>query len=412
VPEEMRAIKATSGQCTGVVRLSSRNVCAAGFLRSDQSARLYSSEAESEVLVQPQGKGQEVILNRPKALNALNLNMVHLLRPHYTHWEKDPHTAFVLMKGAGGKAFCAGGDIRAIYDEGVAARQAGKSVADPSSLGYRFFHDEYVLDYQIATHPKPQIALLNGITMGGGVGLSMHNKYKVATEHTVFAMPETAIGFFCDVGGSHFLPRLSPGFEVGMYLALTGARLKGYDLVRAGVATHYVPSSKAHALEEKLKNAENEQHVQHTLAELHESDKANDAGSELIKHADAIHRCFGKDSVEDIVVALEKDGSEWAMQTRQTLGKLSPTALKVVFRQLHNGKQLPLNKCFEMEFRMAQRFMAGHDFFEGVRSVLVDKDRNPKWKPARLEEVSDSDVNTYFEPLADPAHELHLHEHH
>ncbi|ELR17732.1 3hydroxyisobutyryl-CoA hydrolase, putative [Acanthamoeba castellanii str. Neff] len=370
---------------------------------------------QTEVLVQPLGKGQEVVLNRPKALNALNLNMVHLLRPHYTHWEKDPHTAFVLMKGAGGKAFCAGGDIRAIYDEGIAARQAGKNAGgDPASLGYRFFHDEYVLDYQIATHPKPQVAFLNGITMGGGVGLSMHNKYKVATEHTVFAMPETAIGFFCDVGGSHFLPRLSPGFEVGMYLALTGARLKGYDLVRAGVATHYVPSSKTQVLEEKLKNAENEDHVRHTLAELNEHDTANDANSELIKHADAIHKCFGKASVEDIIVALEREGSEWATHTRNALSKLSPTALKVVFRQLHHGKQLPLNKCFEMEFRMAQRFMAGHDFFEGVRSVLVDKDRNPQWKPARLEQIADSEVDSYFEPLADPSLELHLHpiEHH
>jgi len=378
--------------------------------------RLYSEQASeaAEAFVQPLGSGHVVTLNRPKALNALNLNMIKVLQPHYTRWEKDKHTTFVLMKGAGGKAFCAGGDIRAIYDEGAAARHAGKLTAgDPSTLSYQFFHEEYILDYQIATHPKPQIALLNGITMGGGVGLSMHNKYKVATENTVFAMPETAIGFFCDVGGSHFLSRLKPGFEVGLYLALTGARLKGSDLVRAGVATHYIPSAKAQVLEEKITRAENEQHIQHLLAELNEDDKANDANSELVKEGEAIRKCFGKESVEDIIVALEKDGSEWATNTRHALKKLSPTSLKVVFRQLHQGKLLPLNKCFEMEFRMSQHFMAGHDFFEGVRSVLVDKDRNPKWKPAHLDEVSDSVVEAYFKPLPS-AQELHLHptEHH
>jgi len=301
--------------------------------------------------------------------------------------------------------------VVAIYDEGTAARKAGQVPgADPKSLGYRFFCDEYVLDYQIATHSKPQIAVLNGITMGGGVGLSMHNKYKVATDTTTFAMPETAIGFFCDVGGSHFLSRLRPGFEVGMYLALTGARLKGYDLVRGGVATHYIPSSKIPTLEQHLKNAKSEKDVQHALGELSETEPASEAASDLLKFGGNIRRCFDKNAVEDIIISLQRDDSAWAKTTLEALQKLSPTSLKVVFRQLHLGKAMALDKCFEMEFRMAQRFVAGHDFFEGVRSVLVDKDRNPKWQPSQLEQITDKMVESYFAPLTDPSHELRLHE--
>jgi 3-hydroxyisobutyryl-CoA hydrolase len=359
-----------------------------------------SENHENEVLFERKGTTAIVTLNRPKALNALNISMIRLMTPRYKEYERDPHVKSIILKGAGDKAFCAGGDIRAIYDS---------KKKTPSTLYKDFFREEYILNYLIGTLQTPHIAFLNGITMGGGVGLSVHGKFRVATENTVFAMPETAIGFFCDVGGSYFLPRL-PG-ELGMYLALTGARLKGVDVLKAGVATHYIPAAKLPQVEDeisKVRDSPADIYIDKLLT------KFNDIPTDLPKseietHRDTIDRIFGKKTLEDIFAELKKENTEWANKVLETLSKMSPTSLKVVFKQLREGKKLSLDECLKMEYRISQRFMMHHDFFEGVRALLVDKDKNPKWECATIYDVSDADVQSYFDMLG--PEELQLPEH-
>ncbi|GAM18943.1 hypothetical protein SAMD00019534_021180, partial [Acytostelium subglobosum LB1] len=349
-----------------------------------------------EILFEQKGKSMNITLNRPKALNALNQSMVKTLTPMYRQW----HTlrdgdGVIIMKGAGEKAFCAGGDIRAIYDG--SRPSVLKTGQEPDDS---FFTEEYTLNNLIGTSPIPQVSLYNGITMGGGVGLSVHGKFRVATDNTMFAMPETGIGFFCDVGGSHFLPRLP--HNTGMYLGLTGAKLKGKDCFVAGVATHYVPIGKMTELQKTLENMSNPTaaNVADVLSTFHEKVDINDANT-ISNKFEQFDRIFSKGSVEEIVAALEKDGSEWAKQTIAVLNTMSPTALKVVHRQIINGSKLPnLAECLKMEMRMAATFVRNNDFFEGVRALLVDKDKNPKWQPATLSQVTDAMVNKYFEPLS------------
>ncbi|KAL6074322.1 3-hydroxyisobutyryl-CoA hydrolase [Balamuthia mandrillaris] len=357
-------------------------------------------DPESPVLLESFINGKVVTLNRPKQLNALNLEMVELLQPRYKGWIKDPWVKFVILKGSGGKAFCAGGDIRAIYEAGSKRMKFKFPEFKDVDLTRRFFEEEYFLNYRIGMFNKAHISLLNGITMGGGVGLSVHGSHRVAMQNTLFAMPETGIGFFCDVGGSHFLPRLKGGFELGMYLALTGARLKGYDNLRAGVATHYVNGTKMDEMLTELTAIWEAKDIDPILEaySLKEDPEAKDK-SEILVHEDAIRRCFSKPSVEEILMALQKEGTDWAQKTVHTMLKMSPTSLKVVFKQLHEGKKLSLEECLKMEFRLSQSFMRGHDFYEGVRALLVDKTNMPKWSPASLEKVKDEDVDKYFGPL-------------
>lgn len=351
-----------------------------------------ASAADSGVLLEHGTASSLVTLNRPKALNALNMNMVRHLTPAYRSWLDKNEPRVVVMKGAGGKAFCAGGDIRAIYD--------GKQEGQPLSELTRFFNEEYVLNQLIAGMPAhmPHVALLNGITMGGGVGLSVHGRYRVATDNSVFAMPETAIGFFCDVGGSFFLPRL-PG-SIGMWLALTGARLKGADLYHAGIATHFVKSDRFEDLQERLLAVEGPElprQIEAILAEFNDDAVEAGSGNTIAAHRDAIERCFSAESVEEIFARLEVDGDKgWAEKVLKTMHNMSPTALKVVHRQLREGAQRDIAACFQMESIMAEEFMRRDDFFEGVRAVLVDKDRNPRWQPTELSSVTAADVDRYF----------------
>ncbi|XP_035771124.1 3-hydroxyisobutyryl-CoA hydrolase, mitochondrial [Neolamprologus brichardi] len=326
-------------------------------------------------------------------------SMVHLMMAFSlaclkgrTKWESDNETDIVIIKGAGDKAFCAGGDIRAVTE-------AGK-VGD--SLAQDFFREEYLLNNAIGSYRKPYIALIDGITMGGGVGLSVHGRFRVATEKTLFAMPETAIGLFPDVGGGYFLPRLQG--KLGLFLALTGFRLKGRDVQRAGVATHFVESKKIPDLQKELVDLKSPsaEDVSRVL-DSYQSQSSLDAEKPFIlkKHLSDIDRLFSASSVEGIVKNLKTDGSEFAKKQTETLSKMSPTSLKITLKQLQAGAALSLQDVLVMEYRLSQACMRGCDFYEGVRAVLVDKDQNPKWNPSTPEEVSDQMVEQCFSSLGE-----------
>lgn len=341
-----------------------------------------SADANSEVLFERRGALGLITLNRPAALNALTESMCVAMDSQLSHWESDPQVCAVLIRGAGERAFCAGGDIRALYDAG----RAGGAVAT------RFYRMEYRLNTRIKHFSKPYIALLHGIVMGGGVGVSVHGQYRVADTTAVFAMPETAIGMIPDVGGSYFLPRL-PG-ETGMYLALSGARLKAAEMLYAGIATHGVASGNWDPLIEQLAGGEEPKTL---LAEY-----AMNAGTAaLAENRQVIDRCFARASVEEILSALDSESGEWAPGAAATIRAKSPTSLKLAFRELRHGRQQSFDDCMRMEFRMVSRVMKAHDFYEGVRAAIIDKDKSPAWRPATLREVSDADVDAYFAPLGE-----------
>ncbi|NXF74503.1 HIBCH protein, partial [Sclerurus mexicanus] len=351
-----------------------------------------SNQADStaEVLLEKRGGAGIITLNRPKALNALNHSMIQQIYPQLKMWEQDPETFLIIIKGTGAKAFCAGGDIRAMTEAGKAG---DKLVQD-------FFRGEYGLNNAIGTCKKPYVALIDGITMGGGVGVSVHGHFRVATEKTLFAMPETAIGLFPDVGGGYFLPRLSG--KIGYFLGLTGYRLKGRDVLKAGIATHFVESGKLPALEKDLialKSPSKE-----NIADLLNSyQKKSTIDQEkkfvLDEHIEKINSLFSANSMEEIVKKLKQDGSPFAIKQLETLNKMSPTSLKLTLRQLREGASMSLQEVLTMEYRLSQACMKGHDFYEGVRAVLIDKDQSPRWKPPTLEEVSDEFVDNCFKPL-------------
>lgn len=335
--------------------------------------------SEASVLVEERGNAGIITLNRPKALNALNTEMVRNAYAPLLQFEKDK--SLVIMKGTGGKAFCAGGDVVSLVQ------------SDPS-YGEEFFRAEYTLNHLIGTYTIPYIAFIDGIVMGGGVGVSVHGKYRVATEKTMFAMPETAIGLFPDVGGSHFLPRLDG--KLGIYLGLTGFRLKGKDVLKSGIATHYCESSKLASLESDLVASNGFADVEATLAKYSVKD---DSEFVLAKNLAQINRCFDASTVEEIIENLEKDGSEWARKTKEGLLKMSPTSLKVTLKQLSLGAKSTFADCFKMEFRLGSNHVRDSDFAEGVRALLIDKDNQPKWKPPTLAEVTNDRVDSFFKAV-------------
>ncbi len=335
---------------------------------------------EPEVLFERRGAAGIITLNRPRALNALTLGMVRAIHPKLSEWADDRHVQCVVIEAAGEKAFCAGGDIRALYDWGKAS--------DPTALD--FWREEYRLNRFIKHYPKPYVALMDGINMGGGVGLSVHGSHRVATERLTFAMPETGIGLFPDVGGTYFLPRC-PG-ETGLYLGLTGARIKAADAVYAGIADAYVPSARLDTLKDRLTGGAP---VREALSEVAEEEGA----APLAELRAEIDRHFGKTSVADILASLRTDGGEWATKTADTIKTKSPTSTLVAFRQIREGATLDFDECMELEFRLINGFVKGHDFYEGVRAVVIDKDQSPKWKPAALAGMSARDVDGYFAPL-------------
>jgi len=379
---------------------SAAGTCTRQVPKRPRLASSFSSAADA-VHVGSVANVRTVTLNRPKALNALNLEMVRSLYPLYRDWASNDNVQIIVQKGAGEKAFCAGGDVASLYR----AHTAGEG---EESLTATFFKEEYRLNHLIATYPKPIVSLLDGITMGGGVGLSVHAPYRIVTEKTMFAMPETALGLFPDVGGSHFLPRL-PG-KLGMYLALSGARLKAADLLYSRIGTHYIPSSRLEDLEGRLEELQAPPELMHrsvgmTLQEF--TEPILDAP--LQEHRALIDECFSGDTVEQILDSLSSKAasSEFVAKLLASMEKCSPTSMKITLRQLHDGANLDIGECLQMEYRMAQACCgnhpspspAGKDFYEGVRSILIDKDHAPKWDPATLAEVSADLVDAHFVSL-------------
>lgn len=326
-----------------------------------------------------------ITLSRPEALNALSTEMCQALDVKLSEWEEDPAINVVLIRGDGGKAFCAGGDVRTIAEQGP----------DDNTAARDFFATEYKINAKIFHFSKPFIALLDGITMGGGVGVSIHGSHRIITENTLFAMPESAIGLIPDVGGSYFLPRL-PG-ALGAYLGLTGARLRGADILYAGIGTAYVPSDKLQNLIDTLADTEISSFgkVDTIIARF-----AEDPGeAPLDEYRDLIDAAFSEKTIEDMFDHLSIIDHDWARETLAVLRKMSPLSLKVISEQLARGKSLDFDDCLIMEYRIVCALTSyASDFFEGVRAVLIDKDHSPTWVPASLDEVSLEMVMAHFDP--------------
>jgi enoyl-CoA hydratase/carnithine racemase len=331
---------------------------------------------EPSVIARHDGRAGRILLNRPKALNALDLEMIRGLTRVLSRWHDDPHVHVVVIEGAGERAFCAGGDIRALRD---AQLNGDRATADA------FFSEEYALNRMIATYPKPYVALIDGICMGGGIGVSVHAPYRVATEHAMFAMPETAIGFFPDIGATFFLPRL-PG-RIGTYLGLTGARMLGADAVHAGLATQFTPRAQVAALAQAL--------ATDGAGALAEYATPLAAFSLAAQRAAADH-CFGADTLAQIVQRLEADGGDWATRTLEMLRGVSPSALCWTLKALQRGADLTLPQALDAEFALTHTTMRHPDFAEGVRAMVVDKDRKPRWQPARIEDVDPAAIEALF----------------
>jgi enoyl-CoA hydratase len=314
-------------------------------------------------------------LDRPQALNALTHGMIAAITGRLQAWAHDDTVKTVAIRGAGERGFCAGGDIRAVQQAAMAGN---------SGQGAALLRDEYRMNALIGAYPKPYIALIHGICMGGGAGLSVHGRMRLADVSLDFAMPETAIGFIPDVGSSYFLSRLPQ--QIGLYLGLTATRIGLSDALEAGLVTHAVKREDFDAVIEALA-------ANGDFARLIFKPKPGP----LHAHRGRIAAAFSAASVETILERLDRDGSDFAQQTGHLIRSRSPTSLKLVLRQLHQARQMDLKQCLMMEFRLARRVMQSHDFREGVRAALVDKDRNPKWQPSSLAAVGDLDP--YFVPL-------------
>ncbi|MXP14892.1 enoyl-CoA hydratase/isomerase family protein [Altererythrobacter confluentis] len=335
-----------------------------------------------QINIHTHGSAGHLSLNRPKALHALTLEMCHAMSGALATWATDDAVKTVIIDHAEGRGFCAGGDIAFLRNS---------ALNDGGTSGRQFFHDEYQLNHQLFTYPKPVVAFMDGITMGGGVGISQPAKYRVATEHTKFAMPETGIGLFPDVGGGWFLSRL--GGRMGQFLALTGARLDGAECLWSGLATHYLAS-------------ENLAEAKARIAAGHEAGGVLAALSEtppparIEGNAVRIARHFASDRFEDILASLEAEDSEWSIKELATLRTKSPQTCKVALRQLAQSAQLSdFAENMRMEYRIASRVLTRPDFAEGVRAVIVDKTGNPQWNPATPEGVTDDLIDAIFAPL-------------
>lgn len=341
--------------------------------------------SEPEVLFSVEGGAGIITMNRPQVLNALTHNMVTLMDAQLVQWAKDPAIKVVMIEGAGEKAFCAGGDIKGVALDVKKGGAARASAAE-------FFRAEYTLNHRIYTFPKPYIALANGIVMGGGKGVSAHGSHRIVTENTVFAMPETTIGFFPDVGGGYFLPRC-PG-ETGVYLALTSKRIRAFDTLHIGFATHYVPFAKFPQLRAAISEA-----PQHLEAILKKHAEEPAPPSDLLPYRAKIDKYFCYDRMEEIFAALERDASPWALNTLKALKAVSPSSLKIALQQIRRGAAINFKDVMVMEYRLSQACLDRPDFYEGVRAALIDKDRNPRWSPPSIYRVKDAEVDACFQSL-------------
>jgi len=340
-----------------------------------------------DVLTRIEGPIGRITLNRPKALHALTLEMCHAMSAALTEWASNDEVRAVIIDHAeGSRGFCAGGDIAFLRNS---------ALNDGGVSGRKFFHDEYQLNHQMFAYEKPIVAFMDGVTMGGGVGISQPAKFRVATENTRFAMPETGIGLFPDVGGGWFLSRL--GGRLGQFLTLTGARLKGEECLWAGLASHYVPSEMIEDLKARI--AEKPDRIAGILSEP----VGTPPPARLEENALKIAKHFASDTLEDILASLEAaaaDGDEWAQKERDTIGTKSPQTLKVALRQLATSAALTdFSDNMRMEYRIGARVLTRPDFAEGVRAVIVDKTHDPKWDPQTPEGVSEELLDSIFAPL-------------
>ena len=337
-----------------------------------------------ELIAQVEGRAGWLRLNRPKALHALTLPMCHAMSDALTRWASDDAIEVILIDHSEGRGFCAGGDIRFLAESGA------KDGID----GRRFFHDEYQLNHQLFTYAKSVVAFIDGITMGGGVGISQPARYRVATENTRFAMPETGIGLFPDVGGGWFLSRLAG--RVGQYLALTGARIDGADCLALGLATHYLPA--AALADAKAQIAKDPTQIDAIL----DAHAVTPPQAKIVAQLSEIARLFASDIYEEILAALAAEASDWAAQQLAILHSKSPQTCKVSLRQLKLGAEFDdFADNMAMEYRIASRVLMRHDFIEGVRAVIIDKDNAPRWDPATPEGVTTELLDAIFAHLPD-----------
>jgi len=339
---------------------------------------------EPDLIVRREGAVGVIRLNRPKTINAVTLEMFRDIDKALDQFEADPAVGLILLEGAGERGLCAGGDIRALYESSQVKGDLGKIL----------WREEYVLNDRIARFPKPYVSFMDGIVMGGGVGLSAHSSHRVVTERTRLAMPEVGLGFFPDVGGTFLLSR-SPG-EIGTYFGLTGQTMNGPDAVYARFADAVVPSGKLPALRETLVNLRAGVSPAEVKAAIDRFATGETAGP-VAANQPQIDRWFAHDRMQDIVADLRRDGSELAQSTLKTLNEKSPRGMVVALRLLRLARvSSSLEECLVREYRAALQVFASDDFREGVRAAVIDKDRNPRWSPPRIEDVTPEMVAPYF----------------
>jgi len=328
-----------------------------------------------------------ITLTRQQVLNALNQKMINALDQQLAEWEMANHIKAVVIRAAEGRAFCAGGDVRSVYER--------KLENDPKLT--EFFRDEYRLNRRIHNYPKPYIALINGIAMGGGVGISVHASHRIATDRLLFAMPETGIGFYPDVGTTYVLSRLP--HKIGYYLGLSGARISLSDCAAAGLIDYFVKAEQFPELIYALADTPFENDERATVTQVIKKFSVPMENSTLLHQSEIIEKCFSEKTVEKIIHALNHHSNSWCKEVATQLETKSPTSLKVTLHALQKAAELDFNEAIQMEFRLTSHFLEGNDFFEGIRAVLVDKDQSPHWQPATLAEVTTTIVKKYFVPL-------------
>lgn len=347
-----------------------------------------SSSLESSVLFRIEGKAGVITLNRPKALNALDLEMIRQIRQTLLQWRTDPKIEFIVVEGVGEKAFCAGGDIRSVYE----AR-----LRDDWAYMEDIFREEYEMNYVIGTYPKPYISLIQGYCMGGGMGLSIHGSHRIVTDDTVMAMPEAGIGFFTDVGASYFLNQC-PG-KIGIFMGITGEKIKAEDCLYTGLGTHYVPQDQWSSLKKNILSAAKVSEALAVINSFHKMPPKSAKGEGLEHHRELIDTIFSAQSMEEINERLEKNQTPQGSAWLKKIDTQSPLSMKVILALLQKTKETSLKKCLMTEFRVGQHFMGKYDFFEGVRALLIDKDNRPQWQPRQFRDILVKDVKKYFSPL-------------
>lgn len=333
-----------------------------------------------------------ITLNRPSSLNALSMDMCIAIDHQLKEWQDMGHIKAVVIRGEGEKAFCAGGDIRYVYDMGRSGSKRSR----------RFFWHEYRMNHRIFHFTKPFIALMHGITMGGGIGVSIHGSHRIGAEDLLFSMPETGIGFFPDVGSSYFLPRCTG--KTGIYMALTGMPLHIADALYAGVVDHLVPRNDFEALISAIAQTRFTDNVNMQVSDIissfsMEADSMDIFKPHLLEHRAEINQFFAANSLEEILASLTQAQTKWSQWVILKLLEKSPTSLKVTLKQQQLGARMSFDECMQMEFRLATKFLKTHDLYTGIRSAIVDKDRTPVWKPDNLEQVTAEKVKEFFEPL-------------